>query len=96
MQQALPVALRAITRAEDFKRKKYAGSHQEVVPLGFSAGGACLERTWNALPFDPKGAKEAKGGQAIRDRWVSSTWVAYKRQRWVRSSRGGCGGPLRL
>ena len=66
LQQALPVALRAVTRAEDFKRKTYAGSHQEVVPLGFSAGGACLERTWNAIPFDPKGVKEAKGGVVIR------------------------------
>jgi hypothetical protein len=66
LQQALPVALRAVTRAEDFKRKKYAGSHQEVVPLGFSAGGACLERTWNAIPFDPKGTKEAEGGKSIR------------------------------
>ena len=47
-----------------------------IVPLGFSAGGACLQRTWDAIPFDPKGMKEAKGGVLIRPRAQVAVSVA--------------------
>ena len=57
LEEALTVALRAVTRAEEFKRKKYAGCKPEVEPLGFSAGGACLDRSWKRLRFEKTGLK---------------------------------------